>query len=80
MCGEMKQTKKMSMLEAWVNIGFGYIINVAVQFTVYPFFGIDIPISTNLWIGLIFTVVSLLRTYGIRRWFNNNGKINNNGK
>lgn len=40
------------------------------QLLVFPMFDIHVPLSTNLWIGAWFTVISLVRSHVIRRWFN----------
>lgn len=64
------QTKLESFIESTMNIGIGYVIALASQLILFPMFGIIIPLSTNLWLGLWFTVISLIRSYTIRRWFN----------
>ena len=66
----MKQTKLESLLESGVNIFIGYFLALASQLLIFPMFGIDVPLSANLWIGAWFTVVSLIRSYVLRRWFN----------
>jgi hypothetical protein len=66
----MKQTKIESLAESIVNILIGYGVALATQLLIFPLYGIDIPISANAAIGLWFTVVSLVRSYVIRRWFN----------
>jgi hypothetical protein len=64
------QSKKSSFIEALLNTLIGYIINLGVQLMVYPFFGATFTFGQNLEIGIIFMVVSLSRSYVIRRWFN----------
>ena len=64
------QTKLESFIESWVNIFIGYTINIGSQYLIFPLFGIDIAFHEHLQIGLYFTVVSLLRSYGIRRYYN----------
>jgi accessory gene regulator protein AgrB len=66
----MKQTKLESLLESGVNIFIGYFVALISQIIVFPLFDINIPLSVNLWIGLWFTIISLVRSYVIRRWFN----------
>lgn len=60
----------MSLVESVVNIIIGYTINVTAQALIFPFFGIYASLSQNLGIGLIFTVISLARSYTLRRVFN----------
>lgn len=64
------QTRIGSLFESAVNIVIGYFVALLSQLLVFPMFGIDVPLSTNLWIGAWFTVISLVRSYVIRRWFN----------
>jgi len=66
----MSQSKRMSFVESLANVAVGYGINCAAQAIVFPWFGIRIPISHNLTIGLIFTVISIVRSYTLRRIFN----------
>lgn len=66
----MEQTRLGSLIEAGMNILIGYGVALVSQIVVFPWFGIHVPLSTNLWIGLWFTIISLVRSYIIRRWFN----------
>jgi hypothetical protein len=66
----MEQSKLGSFIESCMNIAIGYGIALLSQLTIFPLYGIHISLSTNLWIGLWFTVISLVRSYVIRRWFN----------
>lgn len=66
----MTQSKRHSFLEAVLNTSIGYVIAIATQVAVFPLFGIHIPLEQDLLIGLIFTVVSLVRSYALRRLFN----------
>ncbi len=65
------QTKLGSFVEAWANILVGYVVAVGTNFFVLPAFGFTtMTAKQNFAIGGIFTVVSLVRSYIIRRWFN----------
>lgn len=64
------QTRKQSLLESGVNILIGYVVALLSQIMVFPWFNIYVPLSTNLWIGFYFTLISLLRSYALRRVFN----------
>lgn len=66
----MSQSRLGSMIEAVANVAIGYGVAVATQVVVFPWFGVNIPLSDNLLIGAAFTVVSLARGYAIRRLFN----------
>lgn len=67
---KMSQSKKSSLVEAIMNTAIGYFLSLAVQFIVYPAYGATFTFGENIQIGLIFMVVSLIRSYVIRRWFN----------
>ena len=69
----MKQTKIESLLESFTNILIGYFTALFSQFLIFPLFDINIPIQDNLLIGLYFTIISLIRSYLVRRYFNNLG-------
>ena len=64
------QTKFQSFIESTVNILIGYFTALASQLLIFPLFNINIPIQDNLLIGLYFTLISLIRSYLIRRFFN----------
>ena len=66
----MTQTRLGSLIEAGMNIAIGYVVAILSQIAIFPLFGIHIPLSDNLLIGLWFTGISLVRSYVIRRWFN----------
>jgi membrane protein implicated in regulation of membrane protease activity len=66
----MTQSRLESLIESIVNILIGYFVALGSQLIVFPLVGIHVALSTNLLIGLWFTVVSLVRSYIIRRWFN----------
>lgn len=66
----MSQSKTQSFIESLLNIGVGYVIAVSAQMIIFPMFGMIVPLADNLLIGLMFTVVSLVRSYYLRRLFN----------
>lgn len=66
----MSQSRRMSLVEAVTNTVIGYAVAVATQFAVFPVFGLRVGLIENLGIGLIFTAVSLARSYALRRLFN----------
>jgi hypothetical protein len=68
----MSQSKERSLKEVLINIAIGYSINYAANIIIFPAFGYNLSWHDNLWIGLIFTAISLIRQYCIRRWFSKN--------
>jgi hypothetical protein len=69
MSEQRKQTRKASLAESLMNVAIGYGIALASQIIAFPWFGINIPLSSNIAIGLIFTVVSIVRSFALRRLF-----------
>ena len=65
----MKQSRLMSLVESLANVLVGYGVAVAAQMVVFPLFGLAVTVTENLLIGLIFTVVSIVRSYALRRGF-----------
>ena len=66
----MAQTKKASLAEAVTNIVVGYSVNFAANLLVFPIFGWQFSVKQNLQLGVIYTVISLVRSYGLRRYYN----------
>ena len=66
----MAQSKSRSWKEAFTNIAIGYLINFVANLVVFPMFGYNITIADNIVIGLVFTVISVVRQYVVRRYFN----------
>ena len=65
----MKQSRLMSLAESLANVLVGYGVAVITQVLVFPLFGLVVTITENLMIGLIFTAVSIVRSYALRRVF-----------
>ena len=65
----MTQSRLMSWIESCANVAIGYGVALAAQIVVFPLFGLAVPLADNLIIGAIFTVVSLARSYCVRRAF-----------
>jgi len=66
----VSQTRLGSWLEAWANIVIGFGINWAANLLVFPLFGFNITAGQAFHVGLIFTAISLVRSYALRRVFN----------
>ena len=64
------QKKRHSLIESIANTAIGFGINVTAQHLIFPLFGIFISWSENLTIAMFFTVISIIRGYLIRRFFN----------
>lgn len=66
----MTQSRKMSLVESLANVAIGYGVAVGAQILIFPLFGLHVPLHDNLMIGGLFTVVSIVRSYVVRRAFN----------
>lgn len=64
------QSRQSSFYEACINVLIGYCINFTANLVILPLIGFYITVSQNLFIGLLYTVISITRSYVIRRWFN----------
>lgn len=59
----------MSLVEAATNVVVGYVLAILTQIVVFPWFGIETGLAEHLSIGLMFLLVSLIRSYCLRRLF-----------
>jgi hypothetical protein len=66
----MSQSRLHSAIESVANVAVGCGVALMSQLLIFPLYGIHIPLSSNIAIGIWFTVISLCRSYAIRRWFN----------
>ncbi|MFC3102028.1 DUF7220 family protein [Altererythrobacter lauratis] len=65
----MKQSRRMSLIEALSNVAIGYGVAVLTQIAVFPLFALQVSLGDNLLIGALFTLVSVARSYAVRRIF-----------
>ena len=65
----MPQSRLMSLAESVTNVVIGYVLAIATQIVVFPWFGIETGLGEHLTIGLAFVGVSLARGYLLRRLF-----------
>ena len=66
----MMQSRRRSVVEAIINVVIGYMVAVFANLTVLPAFGYNVTLFDGAAIGLAFTIISLIRSYVIRRVFN----------
>lgn len=67
---QVGQSRRGSLMESLVNILVGYSINFVANLLIFPLFGWNISTRENLTLGVIYTGISLVRSYGLRRIFN----------
>ena len=65
----MKQSRLMSLVESVANVIIGYGVAVVTQILIFPVFGLHTTLAQNLKMGAVFTVVSIARSYVLRRVF-----------
>ena len=65
----MTQSRGMSLIESATNVAVGYVLAVATQIIVFPWFSLHPSFGENLTLGGIFVGISLLRSYALRRLF-----------
>ena len=57
-------------MEAVLGTSIGYLISLTAQHFIYPIYGIEISFMTNIHLTNAFTVISIIRSYYVRRAFN----------
>lgn len=65
----MTQSRRLSFIESATNVIVGYVLAIATQIMVFPWFGLETGLEEHLTIGLAFVGVSLVRGYVLRRMF-----------
>lgn len=64
------QTRAHSAAESVMNVAIGYGVALASQLVIFPMYGVHLRFAENLAIGAWFTLISIARSYVLRRWFN----------
>ena len=63
------QSKMDSLIETPTNVGIGWFISFIANMLVLPLFGYNINLTDGVLISIIFTIISIIRGYVVRRWF-----------
>ena len=69
------QSKRESLIETLTNVGIGWFISFIANMLVLPLFGYNINLTDGVLISIIFTIISIIRGYVVRRWFNSKEKL-----
>lgn len=70
--GRKVQSRKGSFVESWANIFVGGSVNYVATLLIIPtLWNPASPKLSSLYLTMFYTVVSLCRSYCLRRWFNN---------
>ena len=52
-----------SLIESFIDVGSGFVLAILIQLYIFPLFGLHPTIMDSLGIALIFTVVSMTRSW-----------------
>jgi hypothetical protein len=64
------QSRSASLLETLTSTLLGFVLSVVVQRLLFPAMGHDFGYAENMFVASVFTAVSILRGYTVRRLFN----------
>lgn len=64
------QSKLDSLIESCINVGIGFLVSVIANFIIFPWVGVSASTGQILWIGAGMTLVSVARSYFVRRFAN----------
>lgn len=64
-----RQSRRMSMIETAVNYSIGFVLAWLLSYYLLPAWGLTQSVTTSTTVTLIFTGVSIIRSYFIRRVF-----------
>ena len=65
----LKQSRDMSLVEVVADVAVGQGVAVATEVLIFPVFGLHTTLAQNLKMGAVFTVVSIARSFALRRVF-----------
>ena len=63
------QTKKESLLEILISVTIGWLIGFISNMVILPLFGYPISVADSIYISILFTLISIIRGYIVRRYF-----------
>lgn len=64
------QTRLMSLVETMTNILVGLVISFLSQIVIFKLYDVHLSTQQNVEITLYFTIISILRSFALRRFFN----------
>ncbi len=66
----MSQSRSMSLVESITQVAISYCVAIVTQIIIYPWYDIAVSFLDQMGIAAIFVIVSICRSYLIRRLFN----------
>lgn len=64
------QSRRWSLIEAGTNVVVGLGVSLVSQLVIFQLYGVEITLVQNLKMVFWFTLVSIVRSYVLRRIFN----------
>ena len=64
------QSRLASLIESLTNVAIGMVVSFFGQIVVSHWYNLPLNVTQNMQIVLFFTVLSVLRSFVVRRWFN----------
>ncbi len=69
------QSRLASFIEALTNVAIGMVVSFFGQIVVSHWYNLPLNVTQNMQIVLFFTVLSVARSYCIRRWYNRRVRV-----
>jgi hypothetical protein len=66
----MRQSRAMSLAEATTILVAGFVLALVTQILLFRFMGLEVTLIENIGITVLFSVLSIARSYVVRRVFN----------
>lgn len=66
----MIKSNKRNIIETIIDVGSGLILAILIQLFIFPFFDLHPTVLESFHIAIIFTVISMLRSWFWRTIFN----------
>lgn len=66
----MSQSRKLSLIESLTNVAVGFGVSLASQIVIFSGYGVKLQLIDNIAITVWFTLISVARSYLLRRAFN----------
>lgn len=66
----MSQSRKMSMFEIVTSTGIGLVLSLISNVIIFHAMGKEMTLGENIQMTMYFTVISIVRGFGVRRLFN----------
>ena len=64
------QSRLMSLIESLTNVAIGMVVSFFGQIVVSHWYNLPLNFAQNMQIVAFFTVLSVARSFVVRRWFN----------